>query len=73
MLKKETIAIKETLQGSTLDQFRSSYRWLDTWKSAYVIKERQMVGEAGDAAEETIISWMERIQELTEGYSSENI
>ena len=73
MLKKETIAIKETLQGSTLDQLRSSYRWLDTWKSAYVIKERQMVGEAGDAAEETITSWMERIQELTEGYSSEKI
>ena len=73
MLKKETMAIKETLQGSTLDQFRPSDGWLDTWKRAYVIKERQMVGEAGDAAEETITSWMERIQELTEEYSSENI
>ena len=33
----------------------------------------QIVGEAGDVAEETFTSWMERIHELTEEYSSENI
>ena len=73
MLKEEAMAIKESLQDSSLDQFRASYGWLDTWESAYAIKECRIVGELGDVAEETITSWMERIQELTEGYSSENI
>ena len=34
MLKEETIAIKESLQDSSLDHFRASDGWLDTWKSA---------------------------------------
>ena len=67
------MAIKESLQDSSLDQFSASDGWLDTWKSVYSIKERLIVGEAGDVAEETITSWMERIQQLTEGYSSENV
>ena len=71
MVKEEAMTIKESLQDSSLDQFRAWDGWLDTWKSAYAIKERRIVGEAGNVAEETITSWMERIQELTEGYSSE--
>ena len=67
------MATKESLQDSRLDQFRASDGWLDIWKSAYAIKERQIFGEAGSVAEETITSWMDRIQELTEGCSSENI
>ena len=73
ILKEEAMAMKESLQDSSLDQLRALDGWLDTWKSAYAIKERRIVGEAGDVAEETVASWMERIQELTEGYSSENI
>ena len=56
MLKEEAMAIKEILQGSSLDQVRASDGWLDTWKSAYVIKERRIAAEAGDVAEETIAS-----------------
>ena len=70
MLKDEAMVIKESLQNGSLDQFRASDGWLDTWKSAYTIKKRRIVGEAGDVAEETITSWMERIQELSKGYSS---
>ena len=73
MLKEEAMVIKENLQDSSLDQFRASDRRLYTWKSAFAIKERRIVGEAADVAEETVTSWMERIQELTEVYSSENI
>ena len=68
MLKEEGITIKESLQDSSFNQFRAvsiSFEWLDKRKSAYTIKERQIVGEAGDVAAETITSWMERIQELT--------
>ena len=73
MLKEEVMAINESLQDSSLDQFRASDGWLDTWKSAYTIKECRIVGEARDVAEETITSWTEITQELTGGYSSENI
>ena len=46
MLKEEAMAIKESLQNSSLDQFCASEGWLDIWKSAYAIKERRIVGEA---------------------------
>ena len=52
----------------SLDQFRDSDGWLDTWKSAYATKERRIVGQAGGVAEETITSWMERILQLTENH-----
>ena len=67
------MAIKESLQDSSLDQFRALDKWLDTWKSAYAIKERRIVDETGDVADETITSWMEKNQEFTKGFSSENI
>ena len=73
MVKEEAMAIKERPQDTSLDQFRGSDVWLDTWKSVCAINERRTVGEAGDVAEETITSWMDRIQESTVGYSSENI
>ena len=73
MLKEEAMVIKESLQDSSLDHFCASDGWLYTWKSAFAIKESRIVGEAADAAEEKVTSWIERIQELTEGYLSENI
>ena len=56
MFKEEVMTIKESLKHSSLDQFRASDRWLDTQKSAYANKDRQIVGEAGDVAEETVTS-----------------
>ena len=73
MLKEEAMAIKEQLKNSGFDDFRASDGWLDRWKTTYSIKERRIVGEAGDVSAETITSWMERISELIEGYSLENI
>ena len=67
------MAIKEKLQGSNLDGFSTSNGWLDRWKIANAIKELQIVGENGYVSRETITSWMERLQKLTAGDSSENI
>ena len=67
------MAIKEKLQGSNLDGFSTSNGWLDGWKIANAIKELQIVGENGYVSRETITSWMERLQKLTAGDSSENI
>lgn len=41
--------------------------------TAYAMKEPWIAGEAGNASEEAITSWMERLQELTAGYLSEKI
>ena len=65
--------IKNQLQNSDLDGFVASDGWLEKWKATYAIKEKRIVGEGGDVPEETVLSWIERLQELTEGYSSENI
>ena len=73
MLKQEAMAIKEQLQNSDFDDFSASDGWLDCWKTTYSVKERRIVSEAGDVSTETVTSWMERINELIEGDSLENI
>ena len=73
LLKEEAMEIKNQLQNSDLDGFVASDGWLEKWKATYAIKEKRIVGEGGDVPEETVSSWIERLQELTEGYSSENI
>ena len=73
MLKEEAMAIKEQLQNSDFDDFSVSDGWLDCWKTTYSVKERRIVGEAGDLSTEIVTSWMERINELTEVCSLENI
>ena len=73
MVKEEAMLVKERLQNSDYDCFNASDGWLDGWKTSYAIKDRRIVGEAGDVSKETITSWMERIVELTEGYELENI
>ena len=73
MLTEEAMTIKEQLQNSDFDYFSALDGWLDCWKTTYSVKERHIVGEAGDVSTETVTSWMERINELIEGYSLENI
>ena len=65
--------IKNQLQNSDLDGFVASEGWLENWKATYSIKEKQIVAEGGDVPEETVSSWTERLQELTEVYYLENI
>ena len=73
LLKEEAMEIKIKLQNSDLDGFVASDGWLEKWKSTYAIKEKRIVGEGGDVPEDTVSFWIERLQELTEGYSLENI
>ena len=64
---------KEQLQNSDFDGFSASDGWLDCWKTTYSVKERHIVGEAGDVSTETVTSWMERINKFIESYSLENV
>ena len=65
--------IKNQLQNSDVDGFVASDGWLEKWKATYAIKEKRIVGEGQDVPEETELSWIERLQELTEGYSLQNM
>ena len=65
--------IKNQLQNTDLDGFIASDGWLKKWKATYAIKEKRTVGKGEDVPEKTASSWIERLQELTEGYSLENI
>ena len=73
MFKEEGMAIKEQPQNSNFDDFSASDGWLDCWKTTNSLKECRIVGEVADVSTETVSSWMERINELIEGYSLENI
>ena len=48
MLKEEAKMIKKRFQICSLDGFNASDGWSDIWKTACAIKERRIVGEAGD-------------------------
>ena len=73
MLKDEAMAIKEQLQNSDFWWFQR-LGWLARfWKTTYSVTEHRIVGEAVDVPTETVTSWTERINELIEGYSLENI
>ena len=56
MLKEDAMAIKEQLQNSDFDDFSTLDGWLDCWKTTYFVKERRIVGEAGDVSIETVTS-----------------
>ena len=73
LLKEEAMEIKIQLQNRDLDGFVASDGWLEKWKATYAIQEKRIVGEGGDVPEKTMLSWIERLQELTERYSLENI
>ena len=54
LLKEEAMEIKNQLENSDLDGFFASDGWLEKWKATYTIKEKRIVGEGGDGAEETV-------------------
>ena len=64
---------KEIAKHLEIPNFKASNGWLDRWKKRYNVKRMKISGESGDVRGETVDSWKERIPELLQGYSSENI
>ena len=72
-LKEEVMGIKEQLQNSDFDDFSTSDGWLDFWRTTYSVKNVALLARLETCLQKTVTSCMERINELIEGYSLENI
>jgi len=56
-----------------IEDFTASNGWLESFKGFYGIRETRIVGEGDDVPVMTVKAWLERLPELTEGYSSSDI
>ena len=54
-------------------EFKGSQGWLEKWKKRFAIKELKICGESGEIQGETVDSWKERLPEIVQGYSKDNI
>ena len=53
--------------------FSGSRGWLDKWKKRYNVKVVKVCGESGDVSGVTVDSWKERLPEIVQNYSKEDI
>ena len=54
-------------------KFKGSQGWLEKWKKRFAIKQLKICGESGEVRGETVDSWKERLPEIVQGYSKDNI
>ena len=54
-------------------EFKGSQGWLEKWKKRFAIKQLKICGESGEVRGETVDSWKERLPEIVQGYSKDNI
>ena len=65
---------KETAEKLGLaESFKASNGWLDRWKKRHNVRKKTISGESGDVSGETVESWKERIPDIVEGYSCEDV
>ena len=54
-------------------EFKGSNGWFEKWKRHHNIKRVVVCGESGDVGGETVDAWKERLPEILNGYSKEDI
>ena len=60
-------------QITDISHFKASNGWLARWKIRHNVKQVRVCGESGELRGETVALWKERLPELLQGYSSNNI
>ena len=73
MLQEEALKIKTELNDSDLGDFKASNGLLEHFQKRFGLRQTRIVGEAGDVPITTIKAWMERLPEITQGYSTDDI
>ena len=64
---------KQIAEQLSVAEFKASNGWLLRWKTRYNIKQVRICGESGEVSGETVYSWKERLPELLQGFSSNDI
>ena len=68
-----SIKIKTELNDSNLGDFKTSTGWLEHFKKRFCLRQTRIVGEAGYVLITTITAWMERLPEIMQGFSADDI
>ena len=58
MLKEEVLEIKKHLNNDEFLTFFTSNGWLEKWKISYGIREKRVIGKAGEVSGEAANAWM---------------
>ncbi|GBO44418.1 Tigger transposable element-derived protein 6 [Araneus ventricosus] len=53
--------------------FHASTRWLESFRKRLGISFKAVCGEVGDVSDETVNTWIKKIEKLIEGYEPQNI
>ncbi|XP_065832947.1 tigger transposable element-derived protein 6-like [Oscarella lobularis] len=64
---------KEIAEAMGVQNFKASNGWFEKWKTRHNIKKVTVSGESGDVSGATVESWKERLPNILEGYSPENV
>ena len=54
-------------------EFKGSQEWLEKWKKKLAIKQLKICGESGEVQKVKVDSWKERLPQIVQGYSKDNI
>lgn len=54
-------------------EFKGTNGWLGKWKARYNIKQTTVCGESGDVRLSTVDLWKERLPEIVQGFTKDNI
>ena len=68
-----SIKIKTEVNDSNLGDFKTSTGWLEHFKKRFCLRQTRIVGEAGYVLITTITAWMERLPEIMQGFSADDI
>ena len=71
--KEEAFKNKTELSDSDLEDFKASNGWLEHFKKHFGLRQTRIVGEAGDVPITKIKASMERLPEIIQSYSADDI
>ena len=72
-IPQEALKIKTELNDSNLSYFKAANGWLEHFKKCFGLRQIRIVGEAGKVPITTVKAWTERLLEIVQGYSADDI